>query len=56
MFLKHVRVTDKIILKNEWAKGFKLLGDLKGQDNLINDFNNRSDMVKFSCETITLFL
>ena len=53
MFLKHVRVTDKIILKNEWAKGFKLLGDLKGQDNLINDFNN-SDMVKFSCETITL--
>ena len=54
MFLRHGRVTDKIILRNEWTKGFKLLSDLKGQDNLMNDFNNRSHMVKFSCKTITL--
>ena len=53
MFLKHGRVTDKIILRSEWTKGFKLLSDLKGQDNLMNDFNNRSHMVKFSCKTIT---
>lgn len=56
MFLKHGRVTDKIILSNEWTKGFKLLSDLKGQDNLMNDFINRSHMVKFSCKTITLAL